>query len=221
MKRVCLLSMLLPLWITSCINFNPKQRVETTEEEEAVIENDPLDSVEMAQNTHLKFKGIPIDGNIDKFVARMRRSNFQLEEVGEGMAVLSGDFASFKKCVVYVSTLDQHDLVYRISVIFPDRDQWAHLYGDYKHLKELLIEKYGKPASCVEKFQGSYMPTDDGDRMYDVKFDRCKYETRFAVKNGKVTLCIQHDERLSCFVTLTYIDNENGNTIKKYALEDL
>ena len=54
--------------LIGCINFNPKGR-----ETEKIREDFPDDSV-MQNSPHLKFKNVPIDGSLDKFVACMVRS---------------------------------------------------------------------------------------------------------------------------------------------------
>lgn len=198
--------------LTSCINFKPNKQVEDNTDKEEVVESDPKDDAAMENSNHLKFKGVPIDGSLKEFVSRMKRKGFKLEGMEDGTAALSGDFADFKECTVYVETLDGKDLVSRIGVAFPEQDQWEYLYGDYKHLKELLTEKYGKPITCTEKFQRSYGigPSDDNDRMHYVKFDQCKYETRYSTSKGEVILSIEHNESLSCYVVLVYKDKIMG-----------
>lgn len=211
-----------------CINFKPNQHEETTDQHEETtstdgIESNPQDDALMENSDHLKFKKVPIDGTLDNFVSRMKRNGFKVVDKQKGIATLSGDFADYKECTVYVETLDRKDLVARISVTFPPQDQWGHLYGDYKYLKELLIEKYGKPSSCTEKFQGPYglRPTDDADRMFYVKQDNCKYNTKFKTSKGEIALAIGHDEGSSCYVTLVYKDKINGSIIKQQAKDDL
>lgn len=214
--------------VASCINFHLDKKDwfgkgATKENKEEVAEANPQDDEAMAQSTHLKFKGVPIDGSLDKFVERMKRSNFKLVSSKNGVAVLKGDFADFKECTIRVATLESKDLVSHISVAFPNEEQWEHLYGDYKHLKEMLTEKYGKPSSCVEKFHSSYgsRTTDDSAKMYEVQFDQCKYETCFQANNGEIVLKIEHDESLDCYVMLSYNDKENGSAIRKHAMDDL
>jgi hypothetical protein len=65
----------------------------------------------------------------------------------------------------------------------------------------MLTEKYGEPSDCVEKFDG-FEPTDDDSRMYQVKFDNCKYYTTFETVKGGIQLSIEHDGVTSCFVIL-------------------
>ena len=102
---------------------------------------------------HLTFKGVPIDGTLNDYVLKMKKSGFIHKGTEDGIAVLEGDFASYKNCIVGVSTLKQKDLVSKIVVAFPERDTWSLLSGNYFNLKELLTEKYGEPSENVEKFQ--------------------------------------------------------------------
>jgi len=169
---------------------------------------------------HLTFKGVPIDGTLDEYVSKMKKSGFTHKDTEDETAILEGDFASYKNCIVGVSTLKQKNLVSKIAVVFPDRDTWSSLSSNYFNLKEMLTEKYGKPSECVEKFQ-SYTPDDDGTKMIKVQLDACKYYTIYESEKGTIQLSIEHDGLTRCFVKLTYIDKINSETIKKEALNDL
>lgn len=170
---------------------------------------------------HLAFKGVPIDGTLDQYVTKMKKSGFTDKGTENGIAILEGNFASYKNCVVGASTLKQKDLVSKITVMFSDRDTWSSLSSNYVDLKEMLTEKYGNPTDCVEKFQSYSQPKDDESKMYEVKFDKCKYYTIYETEKGTIQLSIEHDGVMSCFVKLAYFDKINGETIKKEALNDL
>lgn len=176
-----------------------------------------------AASNHLCFKGVPIDGTLSAFVRNMKAKGFAIESSSDGYAVLAGDFAGFKKCVVGVSTLDGQDLVAGISVRFPSRDKWGELFTDYSALKGLLSEKYGKPTSCVEKFErGIHIgELSDYDKMLKLKLDKCNYETIFRPANGTVTLILDHHSVTECFVRLTYADRQNSASVRKRAIDDL
>lgn len=183
------------------------------------------DEATMANSPHLKFKGVPIDGTRKKFVDRMEKKEFKyIGDTEDGASVLEGDFAAYKGCRIYVSTLENKDLVSRIAVVFPEQKQWEYLYGNYKSLKEMLTEKYGKPASCTEEFQEAwYYASNDERKMDGAKTDKCKYVTRFQADNGEIILSIGHSDSLreSCYVMLTYKDATNGNAVKQHAMDDL
>lgn len=173
-----------------------------------------------AQTSHLTFKGIPIDGSLNTFVGKLKQKGFTHMGSEQGVALLKGEFASYKGCTVFVS---QHEsgIVNRVAVVFPEKDTWSGLYGNYSSLKEMLTQKYGEPQEVVEEFQGYSKPRNDGDRMYEVQFDRCKYYCDFIADNGIIELRIAHDGVLSCFVTLLYIDSENENKVQSSAIDDL
>lgn len=217
--------------LTGCANSDSKGNKDDTtivedsseivEELSAIEIEDSVYNSIMREKPHLKFKNVPIDGSLDRFVSRMERSGFKTEEKTSGQAVLIGDFAGYKGCLVYVETLNGEDLVSKIAVRFPSQSQWKNLYGDYKHLKELLTAKYGKPASCVEKFQDSYgyKPENDHDRMYYVMSGHCNYETCFATDDGEITLWIEHN--ISSFAALMYKDKINSGIVQNHAIDDL
>ena len=227
MRKISLLiSLVLLLGLLGCINFQPKNEsvVRSLDSEDTGIpmkEGEKQDDLAVEDSIHLRFKGVPIDGTLEQFVLRMERSGFQCMDVEDGTAVLKGDFAAFKECTVFVSTLSGKDLVSRIAVQFPERDQWQYLYGDYKNLKDLLTEKYGKPSSCVERFQKHYVEPDDMMKMLYVQSDKCNYETTFATEKGTIVLSIEHGEYSSCFVMLAYRDKVNNQVIREHAINDL
>ncbi len=172
---------------------------------------------------HLTFKGVPINGTLDEFVLKMKKSGFTHTTTKDGIAILEGDFASYKSCIVGVSTLKTKDLVSKIAVLFSDRDTWSTLSSNYFILKEMLTEKYGKPSDVVEKFDvpSHSQPKDDESKMYKVKFDNCKYNSTWQTDKGEIQLSIDHESVTRCFVKLAYFDKINSETVKKQALDDL
>ncbi|MCT4645987.1 MAG: hypothetical protein N4A74_13460 [Carboxylicivirga sp.] len=173
------------------------------------------------ESKHLSFKGVPIDGTLNEYVSKMKKSEFSLIGIEDGVAMLKGDFAAYKSCIIGVATLKQKDLVNTITVIFPESDTWSSLSSNYYNLKELLTEKYGKPSENVEKFDTYSKPDDDGDRMHAVKMDNCKYYTIYELENGSIQLSIDHESAISCFVRLTYYDKTNSEIIRQEAINDL
>lgn len=188
-----------------------------------MAEKEVVDIVEMidaASSDHIAFKGVPIDGTLKQYIARMKKSGFTLVDTQDGVALMSGDFAGRKGCNIIVSTLNDYDVVSKIVVVFPGHETWGPLYGDFNNLKELLTEKYGQPTSVIEKFQDKYID-DDQDRIHAVRMDRCKYETRFMTEKGEIVLWIDHKSVMSTFVCLQYKDKINSGAVKQQAINDL
>jgi hypothetical protein len=169
---------------------------------------------------HLSFKGVPIDGTLIEYVAKMKQNGFNHLATKDGIAFLNGDFAGYKDCSVGVSTLKQKDLVHKIVVVFPSKETWSMLFGNYSDLKEMLSEKYGNPSEVSEKFDG-FEPSDDKSKMYEVGSDRCKYHSIWQTDKGNIQLSISHKGHISSFVTLAYIDKTNGEVIRANAIDDL
>ncbi len=183
-----------------------------------------ISNVAFSQNQtseHLTFKGVPIDGTLAGYVAKMKQNGFTHISSESGLALLKGDFAGYKECIVGVSTLKDIDLVYKVAVLFPDKPTWSTLSGNYFDLKEMLIEKYGDPLAATEEFQNTVQPEDDNSKMYQVKFDRCKYYSVWQTDKGEIQLMISHNDVSSCYVTLAYFDNINSEKIRKNAKDDL
>lgn len=168
---------------------------------------------------HLVFKGVPIDGKLSEYVAKMKQSGFKMIEMGSGIAILKGDFATYKECTIGVATLQGKDLVCKISVIFPEMESWSSLSSNYFTLKELLTEKYGEPSENIEDFSG-YEPESDGDKMTKVHLDACKYITTYETDKGSIQLSIKGDIS-TAFVILSYFDKINSDIIKEKAKSDL
>lgn len=65
-----------------------------------------LSSFAQTDAQHLKFKGVPIDGTLAAYVSKMKAAGFSDLGIKDGTAVLQGDFAGFKGCIIGVSTLN-------------------------------------------------------------------------------------------------------------------
>ena len=180
-----------------------------------------LTSFAQTESPHLAFKGVPIDGTLNEYVQKMKQKGFDYLGTENGIAILTGDFAAYKGCTVGVTTLKQKDLVSKITVIFPNCETWDGLASNYFSLKDMLTEKYGKPADVTEKFPGYSEPRDDNSKMHEVKMDRCKYVTTFETPKGDIQLYIGHNSMMSCYVMLSYFDKINGDVIRAKAMDDL
>ncbi len=174
-----------------------------------------------AQSEHLTFKGIPIDGTLRQFSSQLTQKGFIKLGSENGQAMLTGDFAGYKDCYVFVSSVDQKDLVYLVGVMFPALDQWGLLEANYTKLKKMLTTKYGEPSEVVENFQSMVQPRNDSDKLYELKFDRCTYKTIFDTEKGRIALSLAHEGVSKCYVILAYIDGINGAIMNNAAMDDL
>ena len=172
-----------------------------------------------ADNQHLMFKGVPIDGTLSEYVEKMKLNGFTLLGSENNGALFNGEFANYQNCKIGIGTSNKKDLVSTVFVMFPEREEWNDLYGDYSRLKQLLSEKYGIPNESKEKWENGYEPM-LSLRMSAVKRGECNFTTTFVTPNGKIQLRIERDG-YSCFVFLGYFDKINGEIMKAKAIDDL
>ena len=174
-----------------------------------------------AQSEHLTFKGVPIDGTLDTYVENMKKAGFEYIGKEDGIAILQGDFAGFRKCTIGVITLQSFDLVNRITVLFDTTESWSDLYGSYSQLKEMLTRKYGEPEASEEKWIGYSEPKNDRDKMYELRQDRGVINTLFRTDKGNIVLEIIKAEWSGGQVRLSYWDKINSLKVEEKAMDDL
>jgi hypothetical protein len=176
-------------------------------------------SAQASESQHLLFKGVPIDGTLNEYVAKMKLNGFTLLESENYGAMFNGEFANYQNCKIGIGTSNKKDLVSTVFVLFPEREEWNDLYGDYSRLKQMLSEKYGIPNESKEKWENGYEPS-LASRMSSLKRGECNFTTTFLTPNGKIQLRIEHQDA-TCFVFLGYFDKINSEIIKSKAIDDL
>ncbi len=176
-------------------------------------------SAQSAENQHLLFKGVPIDGTLSEYVEKMKLNGFTLLDSTNYGAMFNGEFANYQNCKIGVGTSNKKDLVSTVFVLFTEREEWNDLYGDYNRLKQMLSEKYGAPNESIEKWENGYEPM-LALRISAVKRGECNFTTSFVTPKGKIQLRIEHQDA-TCFVFLGYFDKINGEIMKAKAIDDL
>lgn len=182
-------------------------------------------SFTQAISEHLTFKGVPIDGTLNEYIAKMKQAKFTLIETKDGVALLSGEFAGYQDCIIGVKTLKKYNLVHEIAVLFPTQNTWQRLEYDYYKLKSMLSKKYGQPNDCSEKFVNTPIYcniNDDNDKMHELENNHCKYYSIFNVEKGSISLSIENDGAfIGCRVKLWYSDKLNSEAFEEAAIDDL
>ncbi len=172
-----------------------------------------------AQTNHMKFKGIPMEGTLQSFTAKLKDKGFTSLGIQDGVSLLTGEFAGYKNCSIY-AIADNSGMICKASVTFPDMDKWGELEECYNSYKLMLTEKYGDPKKCEESFSYAHTP-DDGQKIRCVKMDSYKYYSLFTTELGEIKLEISHEGISRCYVRLSYFDNANQEKLKQQIMDDL
>ena len=178
-----------------------------------------------SQNTHLTFKGVPIDGTLNEYVNKMKAAGFTHLTTEDGIALMRGDFAGYKNCIIGVQTLKPRNLVHEITVVFPQQEEWARLEGDYIKIKEMLTTKYGTPTKSNEEFVNTPGYIDisrDDNKMRELRDGRCEYYSIFRLDNGRISLELRDTGfPYEAHIQLWYTDKVNESVIEADAMNDL
>ena len=168
--------------------------------------------------THLRFEGIPIDGPIEPFVQKLKEKGFKPVEKWEEMQCLKGTFAGKSNCQVFVLRNVKRDVVYRVVVCMPFRDNWEQIERDYQYLQRYYIKKLGAPDEFHSNFEVSREVERDEDKWRLLCADKCNYTSTWEVDGGKIYLEMSHieDENENCVRVLFY-DKVNDVVSEDYS----
>ena len=168
--------------------------------------------------THLRFEGIPIDGPIEPFVQKLKEKGFKPMEKWEEMQCLKGTFAGKSNCQVFVLRNVKRDVVYRVVVCMPFRDNWEQIERDYQYLQRYYIKKLGAPDEFHSNFEVPREVERDEDKWRLLCADKCNYTSTWEVDGGKIYLEMSHieDENENCVRVLFY-DKVNDVVSEDYS----
>ena len=168
--------------------------------------------------THLRFEGIPIDGPIEPFVQKLKEKGFKPVEKWEEMQCLKGTFAGKSNCQVFVLRNVKRDVVYRVVVCMPFRDNWEQIERDYQYLQRYYIKKLGAPDEFHSNFEVPREVERNEDKWRLLCADKCNYASTWEVDGGKIYLEMSHieDEDANCVRVLFY-DKVNDVVSEDYS----
>lgn len=152
--------------------------------------------------SHLEFKGIPIDGNLQEFVSKMKSEGFYSKMYNNWGAIMQGDFAGENSHVFIYSTTEEK-IVWKVSVYFDSWDNWLSLESQYYEIKDMYTKKYGKPKKHYESFSNGRVPI---DKMRAVNSDTCDYASYYFFPDGVIVVSISP---FGC-VKVSYEDEYNS-----------
>ena len=161
---------------------------------------------------HLKFKGIPIDGDSKAFVQKLKEAGYVQDSSGD-VVYYKGTFAGLKDCSIMVKTTPKSNIVCSIMVLTDDVTSWYDLKGLYNKLKDSYSAKYELDAS-YDFFSSPYYEG-DGYEIQAVKLDKCHYMSFFNASGGKIVVKISAVSSSKGYVVIIYEDTINTNLSDK------
>jgi len=161
-------------------------------------------------NSHLFFKGTPINGSVAKFVSKMTEKGMTVQKQADAIAMLNGDFDTYKNCDVIVSSSNHSGQTAFVAVVFPAKKNWEQLYLDYSTLKSKLTSQYGEPQTSVQKFHIGKNALTEEEKLEAVKNGRCEFKSVYEPVEGVVTLSVEYRDEIGCYVMIAYMDRINS-----------
>ena len=151
---------------------------------------------------HLKFMGIPIDGDINNFGKQLQAKGFKIDKADDRHMFFIGKFAR-KDAYVGVLSSTKSNKVCRVIVLFQKEKTWSSLKSEYNNLKEQYSVKYELEEES-HSFVDPYYEG-DGYEMSAVEAEKCDYWAFFKAEYGTILLEISSN----CYISVAYEDNSN------------
>ena len=166
-----------------------------------------------AQNTHLLFNNVPIDGQLQDFTQALQASGMNYVKTVDGKAIFSGAVAGFENCTVEAYMAPKSGLVFSVILALESRTTWQELKSDYEKMKASLTAQYGQPADVVEQFISEDGSVDS--RMTDVANGAYAWHCSFITNEGVLTLSVAAENSNSGYVAVNYSDKQNVAAMRK------
>ena len=152
----------------------------------------------------------------------MEAEGFSRPIYKEGWASMEGGtFAGLEGCHLSIYTIGKRANVYSVCVRFANQSTWDTLYYNYAYLKIMLSKKYGEPALCVEDMPSERILKDE-EVFEGLRTGEVTFITTYQLPEGFITLCIESvGYKDYNYVTLTYTDRENSESVRESVEDDL
>lgn len=143
---------------------------------------------------HIKFKGIPLNGNVNSFAQELVKIGFKIVKSKGDIILMKGEFIN-KECEILVVGSTKTNIVWKVIAYLPKETSWYSIKNDYFEVKKQFQQKYGGGES-YEYFSKPYYEG-DGYEMQALGVDKCTYTTFFKTELGTIAVDISKYERIS------------------------
>lgn len=168
---------------------------------------------------HLRFKNIPISGNIEFFVKQMTEAGFKLSQQKDNIVEMRGRFVN-QDCIVYVVALPVTHSVWKVVVELPKEKSWNSLKKQFYFLQEQFTQKYGAPKKTLDYIL--YPFTDgDGNEFEALAQNKGTFLSLYKISTGSILLSITQWGNIQIQYEDATKSEENLQQQKKIVLEDI
>lgn len=172
-----------------------------------------------AQDAHLKFKGIPIDGNYKEFAQKLIQKDFkQIEATNDGI-VLKGNFMATPGVMVLVYPDPTSKAVSAVSAMIEAGDNWPTIEGKYNDVVSTYKEKYGEPTEHIEEFTADVFNSDSW-RLNRLQDGQCNYKSLWEVEGGRIVISLAYFQ-FNNYVICAYVDEQNVKALRQTIIDDI
>ena len=165
----------------------------------------------LAQDAHLKFKGIPVDGNYKVFADKLVQKGFKQTQATDDAIVLTGTFMAIPNVIVCVYPDPTSKNVSRVAAMVEVENRLS-IEKVYDNIASFYKEKYGEPQVQTSEFSYDYYNPYDWRDNRDI--------SQWEVEGGRIIIS-KYMTALSCFVVCTYIDEQNEKALHRTIINDI
>lgn len=172
-----------------------------------------------AQDAHLKFKGIPIDGEYKAFSQKLVQKGFKQVEVSADGIVLVGNFMATPGVMAVVYPDPTSKAVSMVSAMIETGDSWAQIESKYFDVIDTYKEKYGEPTQHVEEFTIEVYNSDSWRRnaLHD---GQCNYKTIWDTEGGRIVISPTYFN-FNYYIVCAYVDEQNIKALRQTIIDDI
>lgn len=171
------------------------------------------------ESAHLKFKGIPLDGEYKAFAQKLVQKGFRQVEFSADGIVLTGNFMATPGVMVLVYPDPSSKNVSSVSAMIEAGDNWPSIESKYYDVVDLYKEKYGEPAQHIEEFTAE-VHNDDYFRKNALREGQCDYKSMWETEGGRIVLSLAYFQ-LKYYVICAYVDEQNIKALRQTIIDDI
>jgi hypothetical protein len=127
------------------------------------------------------FDGVPVSGNIETFVNKMKEKKYTIVKESELGAVMNGYLAG-QSVELFIGSTPKTRQVNRLTLYFTEWNEWTKLKYEYDNILSVFTDKYGKPDDKYNQFLSPY--GDAGTEMTAVENDKALFQCYWWKKDG-------------------------------------